>query len=211
MYVELHCHSCFSLLDGASQPEALAQRAAELNMPALALTDHDGLYGAVSFWRAAREAGLKPILGAELTVGRDDGSFHLTLLAENVAGYANLSRLITSARMRCAKGEALATQDDLASYSQGLIALSGCRRGEVAQHLLAKQTDLAVQAAYRLQELFGPGRFFIELQRRLRPGRGQARNHQRRNQGQPPSPRRVGGHSPPGHPGREPSPAARQQ
>ena len=75
-YVELHCHSCFSLLDGASRPEALVARAAELDMPALALTDHDALYGAVSFWRSARQAGIKPIFGAEVTVrqeGRQGG------------------------------------------------------------------------------------------------------------------------------------------
>ena len=91
-YIELHCHSYCSLLGGASSPEALVARAAALGYPALALTDHDGLYGAVRFWQAARRAGIQPIFGAELTL--DDGQ-HLTLLAETQRGYANLSRLIS--------------------------------------------------------------------------------------------------------------------
>lgn len=167
MYVELHCHSCFSLLDGASPPEALVARAAELDMPALALTDHDALYGAVSFWRAATDAGIKPIFGAEMTM---QGGFHLTVLAETPAGYANLGRLITAARMRCAKGRAEASWSDLAQHSNGLIALSGCRQGEVASHLRAGNSDAARQAARRLREMFGPGRLYVELQRQLLPG-----------------------------------------
>ena len=92
MYIELHCHTYYSLLDGASSPAALLDRAAALGMPALAITDHDGLIGAVEFWRAARERGIRPIIGAEVTLAH--GS-HLTLLAETQAGYANLSRLIS--------------------------------------------------------------------------------------------------------------------
>jgi error-prone DNA polymerase len=192
MYIELHCHSCFSLLDGASRPEALVARAAELEMPALALTDHDALYGAVPFWRAAQAAGIKPIFGAEITVEeegeeRKDGNrgkrergegeqssaepgAHLTLLAENQTGYANLSRLITTARGRSRKGAALATWDDLAAHSTGLIVLSGCRRGAISHHLAAGRFDAAVQTAFRLQDLFGVRNFFIELQQQRRPG-----------------------------------------
>ena len=94
MYIELHTHSYFSLLDGASSPEALLERALALGMPALALTDHDNLSGAVRFWRAARERDIHPIIGAEVTL---EDERHLTLLAENQQGYANLSRLITLA------------------------------------------------------------------------------------------------------------------
>jgi len=95
-YAELHCHRYFSLLDGASSPEELVTRAAELGLRALALTDHDSLAGAVRFWTAARHAGLHAIAGAEVTM--EDGH-HLTLLAETQAGYANLCRLITAARL----------------------------------------------------------------------------------------------------------------
>ena len=91
-YVELHAHSAFSFLDGASAPEEMAERAAELGHPALALTDHDGLCGSLAFAHAARAAGVRPITGAELTL--PDGA-HLTLLAADAAGYANLCRLIT--------------------------------------------------------------------------------------------------------------------
>ena len=94
-YIELHAHSDHSLLDGVPSPEALVAQAAKLDMLALALTDHDALYGAVRFVLAAREAGIKPILGAEVTLG--DGS-HLTLLVETEEGYANLCHLITLAR-----------------------------------------------------------------------------------------------------------------
>ncbi len=98
-YAELHCHSAFSLLDGASTPEALVQRAAELGIEAVALTDHDDLGGAVRFSHAAREAGLEAIVGAELTVESEVGVLHapshITLLARTEEGYANLSELIT--------------------------------------------------------------------------------------------------------------------
>jgi error-prone DNA polymerase len=143
-------------------------------MPALALTDHDALYGTVSFWRSASQVGIKPIFGAEVTVGQEGGqtadACHLTLLAENNIGYANLSQLITAARMRCAKGRAEATWDDLTAYSQGLIALSGCRQGQVASYILAGQLDRAIRAAHRLRDLFGPQHLFIELQRQQLPG-----------------------------------------
>src|SRR5260370_34439055 len=94
MYVELHCHSAFSFLDGASLPEQLALAAAQLSYPALALTDHHGVYGSMAFAQEARKLGLQPITGAELTLL--DGS-HVTLLAASSAGYANLCRLITEA------------------------------------------------------------------------------------------------------------------
>src|SRR5690349_16873958 len=102
-YTELHCHSCFSLLDGASSPEALVQRAAQLGMDSIALTDHDAIYGAVRFDRSAREHNVRPIFGAELTLA---DSHHLTLLVENEQGWANLCYLITQARHNAPKGSA---------------------------------------------------------------------------------------------------------
>ncbi len=181
MYAELHCHSCFSLLDGVSWPETLMARAAALEMPALALTDHDALYGAVALWRAAQDLGVKPIFGVEATVERtgpapgswargEEQSCHLTLLAETEAGYANLSQLVTAGRLRAKKGKAQTTWEDLAQYSNGVIALSGCRRGLVARRLLADDDAGALRAAQEMQALFGRRHFFIEVQRQLRPG-----------------------------------------
>jgi error-prone DNA polymerase len=170
-YAELHCHSDHSLLDGVCSPEALVEQAAATGMPALALTDHDALYGAVRFALAAREAGIKPILGAEMTLAGDafeDGS-HLTLLVETARGYANLCRLITLARRGQEKGVARLARRHLAEHTEGLIALSGCQRGEIPRLLAAGQFERAMEVARGYARLFGPERFFVELQRhRLR-------------------------------------------
>src|SRR5215208_7966864 len=109
-YVELHCHSYYSLLDGTSSPADLVSRAGDLGMDALALTDHDALYGAVPFVTAAHARGIRPILGAELTLG--DGH-HLTLLVENEAGWRNLCMLIRRARLHMPKGQAKLAWADL--------------------------------------------------------------------------------------------------
>jgi len=168
-YVELHCHSSFSLLDGASTPEALIARAGDLGMDALALTDHDALYGAVPFATAARARGIRPILGAELTL--EDGH-HLTLLVENDAGWRNLCTLISRARMCMPKGQAALPWAELHHHTTGLICLSGCRQGPVAAALLRWDRTGAFRAAKRLRELFGPDRLWIELQDHLRKGDG---------------------------------------
>ncbi len=171
MYVELHAHSYFSLLDGASSPEALVERAAQLGMTALGLTDHDGLYGAVRFWQAARAAGLRPIVGAEVTL--QDGR-HLTLLAETQQGYANLSRLLSLAHVPPSASEAWPGKtlprlgwEALHRHTTGLIALSGCRAGAVAGPLAAGNLSETERAARRLSDIFGAEHFFIELQRHL--------------------------------------------
>lgn len=166
-YVELHAHSCFSLLDGASYPEALIARAVALDMPALALTDHDAMYGAVPFAKAAREAGIKPILGAELTV-RGTAPHHLTVLVQNAAGWTNLCALITSARHNAPKGDALLDAHLLDTHRDGLIVLSGCRRGEIAAALRRGDHDAAARAACRYRALYGD-HFYIELQRHHLP------------------------------------------
>jgi error-prone DNA polymerase len=100
-YVELHCHTNYSLLDGASHPEDLLHRAQALGMDSLAITDHDGLYGVVRFHQAARERGIKPIIGAELAL---EGGYHLVLLVRDQTGYSNLCRLISHAQLSCSKG-----------------------------------------------------------------------------------------------------------
>ena len=164
-YVELHCHSAFSLLDGASTPEELVTRAGDLGMEALALTDHDALYGAVRFVTAARARGVRPILGAEVTL--EDGA-HLTLLVEDARGWRNLCALISAGRMRTPKGQAALPWAELEAHHDGLICLSGCRRGPVASALLRWDRAGAFRAAKRLRAIFGPEHAWIELQHHLR-------------------------------------------
>ncbi len=152
-YIELHAHSAYSFLDGASLPEELAVRAAELGCPALALTDHDGVYGSLEFAYAARAVGVRAITGAEATLA--DGS-HLTLLVETPRGYANLCRLLTAAHARERLNPGL-EPDLLAELNEGLVCLSGCAR----YGLGVKSPN----AAARLAQAFGRDRFYVELQR----------------------------------------------
>ena len=171
-YVELHCHSAFSFLDGASHPEELVARAAELGYPALALTDHDGVYGSLEFAHAAKHAGLRPITGAEVTL---EGGFHVTLLCESSRGYANLCRILTAAHAGTRRPgredrEPLPPAvglETVAELSEGLVCLSGCARDGLALHDQEGAAQLAVA--------FGRERFFVELQRPYE--RGDARRH----------------------------------
>jgi len=165
-YVELHCHSNFSFLDGASHPEELIKVAAKLGFPALALTDHNGLYGIVRFAQAAKEYGVRPVFGAEVTL---DSGHHLVLLIKNETGYTNLSRLLTIAQMENAKGEAKVSQATLIENSKGLIALSGCRQGEIPSLLLKKEVIQARCVAERYREVFGKDNFYLELQHHRLP------------------------------------------
>jgi len=161
-YVELHCHSAYSFLDGASQPEELAARAAELGYEALALTDHDGVYGSLEFAHATKALGVRPITGAEVSLA--DGS-HVTLLVESRQGYANLCRILTAAHAetrRPGKEDrdplppcvSLAT---VAELNEGLVCLSGCARDGLG----VRDPNVAA----RLALTFGSERFFVELQR----------------------------------------------
>ncbi len=158
MYVELHAHSAYSFLDGASLPEELAARAAELGHHTLALTDHDGIYGSLEFAHAAKAFGVRPITGAEVTL--DEGS-HVTLLVESARGYANLCRLLTAAHAHTRDGNELAPpaldRTLLAELNEGLVCLSGC-----ARHGLAVRNP---NGAAALAWAFGRERFFVELQR----------------------------------------------
>lgn len=167
MFIELHAHSCFSLLDGVATPEALVARAAALGMPALALTDHDAVYGLPAFEAAAESYGVQAILGAELTL--EDGA-HLTLLAETQSGYANLCRLITAGRLNAPKGESRLSRSVLAEHTQGLIALTGCRRGDVTARLLERDHDGAAAALTTWISLFGRDHVVVELQRHMQRG-----------------------------------------
>ncbi len=165
-YAELHAHSNFSLLDGASHPEDLVRRAAELGMPALALTDHNAVYGAPRFLRAAREHGIHPVLGAELSL---QSGHHLTVLVEDEAGWHNLCYLISRAQANAAKGQAALPDDELIGCTNGLIALSGCRQGQLPAALLAGKWRRAHDALRRLTTLFGPQNLYVELQNHWQP------------------------------------------
>ena len=171
MYVELHAHSGYSFLDGASHPEELALRAAELGYEALALTDHDGVYGSLEFAHAAKLAGVRPITGAEVTLA---GGGHVTLLVESARGYANLCRLLTAAhadtRPPGRELEPVPPALDrrlLAELDEGLVCLSGCARDGLGVR--------DPNAAAELARAFGPDRFYVELQRPFE--RGDARRN----------------------------------
>ena len=166
MYAELHCHTNFSFLDGASHPAELVVRAKELGLSHLAVTDHDGLYGIIRFSHAAREAGIKAVIGVEMTL---DGGYHITLLAKNSKGYSNLCRLVSRAQLTHSKGQASLDRETLARYSADLFCLSGCRQGEVASWLLAGDDGKALAAAGKYREIFGRENFRIELQNNLCP------------------------------------------
>ncbi|MEP7356263.1 MAG: DNA polymerase III subunit alpha, partial [Anaerolineales bacterium] len=168
LYCELHAHSCFSLLDGVPFPEALVERAAEVGMPAIALTDHDAVYGAVPFFARARELGVKPLLGVELTVANSRRlGGHLTLLAENQTGYQHLCQLVTLARAERPKGEAALPEELLPPLAGGLICLTGCRLGPVARPLSLQRPSEARAALGRLVEIFGRQSVYVEVQRSL--------------------------------------------
>ncbi len=162
-YVELHCHSAYSFLDGASRPEELVLAARDLGYSALALTDHDGIYGSLEFAQAANAFGVRPITGAEVTLTDDS---HVTLLVESAQGYANLCRLLTEAHAR-KRLEPRLDPVRLEELNEGLVCLSGC-----ARHGLAVRNP---NGAARLARAFGPERFYVELQRPL--VRGDARRN----------------------------------
>ena len=172
-YVELHAHSAFSFLDGASTPMELAAAAADLGYPAFALTDHDGIWGSMEFVRACKGFGLQAITGTELTVSSvGQGTSHLTLLVEDGLGYRNLCRLLTAAHSHTrdgaqrSAGQPSVTLEQLEEHTEGLVCLSGCAgEGIVAGAWGQGEPVLGAEAARRLLATFGPERFRIELQR----------------------------------------------
>jgi error-prone DNA polymerase len=191
-YIELHANSAFSFLDGASQPEELAERAAQLNMPAIALADRNGLYGAARFHTMAKKCGVKALIGAEIAV-RSFGNRltppawlphqcpaeppRLLLLCASQAGYQNLSQLITRFKMReTTKAEGAATLDYLEEFSAGLLCLTGGEEGPLAAALAHEGRDEARKIAERLTSIYGRGNLYLELQRH------QQRDEECRNQ-----------------------------
>ncbi|MFD1076426.1 error-prone DNA polymerase [Longispora fulva] len=172
-YAELHAHSHFSFLDGASSPEDLVAEAVRLGLPALALTDHDGMYGVVRFNEAARAAGLKAVFGAELSLdlpatvagAPDPGGSHLLLLARGTEGYARLSSAIGTAQLRGGeKGRPVYDLDELAADLRGhVLVLTGCRKGAVRRTLEAGGAEAAREELETLVRLFGKKNVEVEL------------------------------------------------
>ena len=161
MFVELHVSSAFSFLRGASMPDTLITRAADLGYPALALLDADGVYGAPQFYRAANKAGLKAIVGAELTMGDGDRPWMLPVLVSSAEGYRNLCRTITQGKLRAAKGEARYSLKDFDGRAGGIIALAGRSALAAERHGVGGLVD-------QLVGVFGRSNVWIELQRHLR-------------------------------------------
>jgi error-prone DNA polymerase len=161
-YVELHSRSAFSFLRGASAPEQLAEAAASSGMPAMALCDRDGVYGAPRFFAAAKENSLRAIIGSELTM--EDGSV-LPVLVETRTGYQNLCRLLTRAHLRAAKGESKVRWDELPEFSSGLVALTGDDEGPLARALQRDAHSETEARLAQLKNIFGAGNLFVELQR----------------------------------------------
>ncbi len=173
-FAHLHVHSEYSLLDGLSRIEDLVQRARELGMDSLAITDHGVMYAVLSFYQQARQRGVKPIIGCEMYVAAksmqsrrprvDARPYHLVLLAENETGYENLIQLTTRSHLDGFYYKPRIDKELLSQHSAGLIALSACLRGEVP-HLLAQGDENgARRAAAWYRDLFGPNRFYLELQ-----------------------------------------------
>jgi DNA polymerase-3 subunit alpha len=172
-FVHLHLHTDYSLLDGACDISKLMDRAAAMKMPAVALTDHGNMFGAVKFYEAAIKRGVKPIIGCEVYVAStnrfdrspdSDRPNHLVLLCENERGYRNLVKLSSIAYTEGYYYKPRIDKDVLARHADGLIGLSACLRGEVAAALTAERYDTARQSAYDLRDIFGKGNFCLEIQ-----------------------------------------------
>jgi len=170
-FVHLHLHSQYSLLDGAIRFEDLFERARQLRMDSLALTDHGNMFGAVEFYQKAIQHGIKPIIGCEIYVAsgsrhekKQGGKiFHLTLLAKNRAGYHNLAKLVSLAHIEGFYYKPRVDKGLLSEYQEGLFALSGCMKGEIGVSILNNHMDGALEAGRRYQQIFGE-RFFLEIQ-----------------------------------------------
>src|SRR5437016_3884367 len=175
-FVHLHLHTDYSMLDGACDVDKLCRRVKELGMPAVAMTDHGNIFGAVHFVNAAKAAGVKPIIGCELYVCKKndhriqrtppDGDTynHLLVLAENEEGYRNLVKITSEASLHGFYYKPRVSKTFLADHAKGLIALSGCLKGEVAEFLMEDKYDAARNAAALYRDIFGKENFFLEIQ-----------------------------------------------
>ena len=174
-FTHLHVHTEYSLLDGSSKIEELIQRTKELGMDSIAITDHGVMYGVINFYKAAKKAGIKPILGCEVyvapgsrtdreTTGGEERYHHLVLLAENNTGYANLMKIVSKGFTEGFYYKPRVDYEVLEQYHEGIVALSACLAGVVASNLRKGLYEQAKQEALRLEALFGKGNFFLELQ-----------------------------------------------
>jgi len=170
-FVHLHCHTDYSLLDGACDIDQLMQLAVEQKMPAVAMTDHGNLFGAVKFYNAAKKAGVHPVIGCEMYVARgghksrSDGDYnHLVLLCENQEGYRNLIKLVSTGYLDGFYYKPRVDLDLLAQHSKGLIALSACLKGHIAETILSDQYDEAKRLAFTYADIFGKNNYFLEVQ-----------------------------------------------
>ena len=173
-FVHLHVHTEYSLLDGACRIDGLMDRVKELGQTAVAITDHGVMYGCIDFYKAAKAAGIKPIIGCEVYVTRrrmedrvhgiDNDPYHLVLLCENRKGYENLCMLVSEAFTRGFYGKPRVDIDLLKQYHEGLIATSACLAGAIPQYLMEEDYDSAKNYALQMAEIFGPDRFYLELQ-----------------------------------------------
>lgn len=176
-FVHLHNHSEYSLLDGLSKIDYMVSQAKALGMTSLAITDHGNLYGAIKFYKACKDAGIKPIIGCEIYMARrsrhdkeagvDSDSNHLILLAKNETGYKNLMRIISIANLEGYYYKPRSDIELLREYHEGLICLSACVNGWVSEPLLENQEKTAITRAQTLSEIFGPDHFYLEMQKHL--------------------------------------------
>src|ERR1700682_2483718 len=172
-FVHLHLHTEYSLLDGAVRMKELMKKAVELGMPAVAVTDHGNLFGAIEFYQEAKGAGIKPIIGCEAYIAprshKDrpssmrEAAYHFTLLAQDETGYRNLVKLVSIAHLDGFHYRPRIDKELLAAHSKGLIGLSGCLASEVNSAIQANKIDIAKQAAAEYRDILGAENFFMEL------------------------------------------------
>ncbi len=172
-FVHLHLHTEYSLLDGAVRMKALMEKAAEMKMPAVAITDHGNLHGAIEFYQAARKVGVKPIIGVESYMApgsiadrpnsQRDAAYHFTLLARDETGYRNLVKLMSTAHLEGMHYKPRIDKELLAAHAEGLIGMSGCLKGEINMALQADDLAKARASAATFRDILGAENFFIEL------------------------------------------------
>ena len=173
-FVHLHVHTEYSLLDGACRIGGMMDRVMELGQSAIAITDHGVMYGCIDFYKAAKAAGVKPIIGCEVYVARrrmadrihgiDNDPYHLVLLCKNRKGYENLCYMVSEAFTHGFYGKPRVDLELLEQYSEGLVCLSACLAGAVPQYLMDEDYASAKEYAVKLSQIFGEGNFFLELQ-----------------------------------------------